>query len=172
MPQPILAEEISAIKLEALQVGHRAAIGSVAIHWAHLESALALCFSKLAGASIEAAFIALQNMSAKNKVDTVGALGIVTLPPHLQEEFADLVTQANNFSVKRNGLVHNQWLGIDKKGRAVCLIISGRLNGPNVKYTAWTTAELEQVADDLKILFEKIKHFLVDNKMWSGDSFE
>jgi hypothetical protein len=172
MPQPISASAVPSINAGTLAAEQRAAIGSVAIHWARLEISLGLCFSKLSGADLAASLIAFQNIQARSKVDTVGALGAVALSSDQQEEFAALVKPAHTLSSKRNHIVHTQWVGTDKKGRAVCLILSGRLNGPSVKYEAWATIELEQVAEDLENLFCKFDRFLIDHGMWNGKSFE
>ena len=134
--------------------------------------ALALCMSKFSGAKLEAALIALGNMTSKSKIDTVGAIASDALTSKQHIEFLKLLKTARMLSGKRNALVHAAWIGNDKLGRAVCLKLEGRFEGASVEYAGWTTKEMEEVAANLHKLFNDLNLFLIHHGMWNGKLFE
>ncbi len=172
MPQPAKKPYDNLVTDKSLTPDQFKAIGGVATEWAHLELALGLALSKFSGALLEATMLLITNMTAKGTIDSVGGLASARLTKAQWKEYSPLLGRCSTLSGKRNTLVHASWSGIDKSGRAIAMELKARRDGLTVDYIFWTTKEIEQVAIDIRKLFDELNMFLIRHKLWNGTLFE
>lgn len=168
MPQPLSVAQADKVTPGTLTKEQYAGIGEAAVAWAKCEYALALCFSKLSGADMIACLLAMQNMTARNKIDTLGALANDRVIEKFRPELIKLMTTAKRLSSLRHTFVHAQWIGADKNGSAVSLQLTARLDRTAVVYQAWKTSEINRVAVECSDLFNALNAFLIRHKLWDG----
>lgn len=170
MPQPLNAK--AQVQSTNLTPDQLAAIGHVGAAWAHVELALALVSSKLSGADLVSMFLIMSNMTARGRIDTVGALGIAALDSKARHELSDLLTRAKKLSTQRNTLAHGAWCGVDQKGRAVMTEISARQDKASICQIAYTVDEIRSTARALDDLWRDLNQFLIRHNLWNGTLFE
>ena len=149
---------------------HLLAFGRIIHNFASVETGIELGLVGILDAHIDAAFIAFEPYSAADLRNVAKSLAKERLKPNLAEQYCCIVGDWFKFNGLRNVIAHSRWTdGLRKdsiKPRRLN-IREGRADwiGESFEETDYTAPELEEEANKLHLINERMKKFLQTSRL-------
>jgi hypothetical protein len=143
---------------------HLLAFGRIIHNFASVETGIELALVGILNTFADAALIAFEPYSAVNLRNVAKSMAKERLKPELSEQFCMIVGDWFAFNGLRNIIAHSRWTEADREGAIKprrLSILEGRANwiGNKEEEKSYTSAELEEEAERLRLINERLKQF-------------